>query len=319
MNSLTRLLFTALLALLAPLAARCADDPPAPRLRAEVAVDSAGIYLNQVLDSSFHETLPKLRLAPAPPLGQTVSLSRRQIIDLASNSVPALNTTNWSGPELVRISRRVRQMCEADVTELLRAALQRDYVGGRGTLEIHLSRPWQATTVPDEPVTLQLGSVPAAGVLPYTMAGFELWCGKERIGAWQVSFQAHVWRDIPVAHSPILPGQLLHDADITLERRDVLYQHQACVPFPITNKLLEAACSIQAGAPITSRLARPRAVMHRGQMVEAVFQEGSMTISLKVEALEDGTLGQTVRVRNPKTSRELYGKIQNEDLISITL
>jgi flagella basal body P-ring formation protein FlgA len=53
--------------------------------------------------------------------------------------------------------------------------------------------------------------------------------------------------------------------------------------------------------------------------VEAVFQEGSMTISLKVEALEDGALGQTVRVRNPKTRRELYGKIQNEDLVSIAL
>jgi flagella basal body P-ring formation protein FlgA len=53
--------------------------------------------------------------------------------------------------------------------------------------------------------------------------------------------------------------------------------------------------------------------------VEAVFQDGSMTISLKVETLEEGAQGQMVRVRNPKTKRELYGKIQAEDLILITL
>jgi flagella basal body P-ring formation protein FlgA len=114
-------------------------------------------------------------------------------------------------------------------------------------------------------------------------------------------------------------GDLLHDADITLERRDVLIQREACIPFPVTDSSLEASCSIPAGTPISGRLTHARAVMKRGQLVEAIFQEGSMTISLKVETLEDGAQGQTVRVRNPKTRRELYGKIQTEDLILIAL
>ena len=38
-----------------------------------------------------------------------------------------------------------------------------------------------------------------------------------------------------------------------------------------------------------------------------------------VETLQDGALGQTVRVRNPKTSRELYGKVENEKTVRITL
>lgn len=54
-------------------------------------------------------------------------------------------------------------------------------------------------------------------------------------------------------------------------------------------------------------------------MVEAVFQDGSLGISLMVETLEDGTLGQTVRVRNPKTKHELHGKVENEKTIRINL
>ena len=54
-------------------------------------------------------------------------------------------------------------------------------------------------------------------------------------------------------------------------------------------------------------------------LVDAVFQDGTLSISLKVEILEDGLLGQTIRVRNPKTKRELYGKVQNEETVLITL
>jgi flagella basal body P-ring formation protein FlgA len=173
--------------------------------------------------------------------------------------------------------------------------------------------------VPEEAVSLQLTDLPPAGVLPNLVAGFELWCGKERIGSWQAPLQARVWHDLPVAHSPIARGQLLRDADITLERRDMLSQHEDCIPFPVTDNLLEASGSIQAGMPVTCRLTRARPIMRRGQLVQAVYQDGPMIISLKVEALEDGALGQTVRVRNPKTRRELYGKIQTEDLVSIAL
>ncbi len=321
MKSLGRYILCFVLALvLVPPVRRVVAGEPAPfQLRAEAKVDGTGIFLNQLIIASPQATLPLVRLAPAPVLGQTSSLSRQQIIELAKDAVPDLNTTNWSGPALVRVSRRVRQLCEEEVVEMLRAALQRDYVGGRGTLEIHCTRPWQPTSVPDEAITIQMTDIPTAGVLPNMVAGFELWCGKERIGAWQAPLQARVWRNIPVAHAPVLRGDLLRDADITLERRDVLPQHEACIQFPVTDVWLEAASSIEAGMPVWNRLSRRRPVMRRGQMVEAVFQDGPLVISLKVETLEDGALGQMVRVRNPKTSRVLYGKIQTEDLISIAL
>ena len=321
MKSMVRFILGFVLALvLAPTAPRaCAGEPAPFQLQAEAQVDGTGIFLNQLLTLSLHASLPILRLAPAPPLGQTISLSRQQIMALAKDAAPELNTTNWSGPELVRISRRVRQLCEAEMAEMLRVALQRDYVGGRGTLEIHFTRPWPPATVPEEPVSLQLTDLPPAGVLPNLVAGFELWCGKERIGSWQAPLQARVWQEIPVAHSPILRGQLLREADITLERRDVLSHHEACIQFPVTDKWLESAGNIQAGMPVTAGLTKARPILRRGQLVEAIFQDGPMTISLKVVALEDGALGQTVRVRNPKTMRELYGKIQNEDLVSIAL
>jgi flagella basal body P-ring formation protein FlgA len=45
----------------------------------------------------------------------------------------------------------------------------------------------------------------------------------------------------------------------------------------------------------------------------------SLTISLKVEVLEEGATGQAIRVRNPATKKELRGKVQNEQSIIITI
>jgi len=294
-------------------------EPGDFQLLGEAKVDATGVFLNQLVRPSLPATLPTLRLAPAPVLGQTTSLSRQQIIALAASAVPALDTTNWSGPDHVLVSRLTRPLEEAEVSDLLRAALQRDYVGAGGTLEIHFARPWQTTNTPVERLSVQITDVPPAGILPNLMAGFELWCGKERLGAWQVPLQARVWRDVPVAHSPLPRGQLLRDADLVLERRDVLTRHEACIPFPVTDDWMETVASVEAGSPIWTRLVRARPVLRRGQLVAALFREGSLSITLKVETLEDGALGQMVRVRNPKTRRELYGKIQTQDLVLIAL
>jgi flagella basal body P-ring formation protein FlgA len=303
------------------LAAACrldAGEPATFTLAPEAKVDSTGIFLNQLMGSSS-ATFPHLRLAPAPSVGQTTSLSRQQIIALAKSAAPWLDTTNWSGPDHVCVSRRTRSLEEAELTGLLRAVLQRDYVADRGELEIHLSRPWAAGTVPDEALSLQITELPAAGMMPTVVAGFEIWCGTERVGTWQLALQAHVWRDLPVAHSQLSRGQLLRDADIVMERRDVLVQREPCVQFPVADGQLELGSSVAVGTPVWSRDVRARSLVHRGQLVEAVFQDGPLTISLKVETLEDGALGQMVRVRNPKTRRELSGKVQNEDLILIAL
>jgi flagella basal body P-ring formation protein FlgA len=309
--------FALLLAAAAP--AALAGDAASFALVPEAKVDSSGIFLSQIVRPPPSATLPLLRLAPAPPLGQTTPLSRQQIIDWAKTAVPELDTTNWTGPSAVRVSRRTRELGQAEVTDLLRTALQRDYVGARGELELRLTQPWTPVTVPDEPLALRVTDLPLAGVMPNEVAGFELWCGKERIGAWQEATAARVWHEAPVAHSQLQRGQLLREADIVLERRDVLGQHEACIRFPVTDQYLELNASVSAGSPVWARYAHPRPVLRRGHLVEAVFQEGDLMISLKVETLEDGALGQTVRVRNPKTRRELVGKVQNEDLVLITL
>jgi flagella basal body P-ring formation protein FlgA len=351
MKTLTRLLIPPCLALAAALSARPAlanDIPPLPRLQsapisapatllfgppadlavppagswqlpAEARVDSSGIFLNQIVNATPPVALPHIRLAPAPPLGQTITFSRDQVIALARTNLPGINAANCTGPARVRVSRRLRPLDEQELTGLLAAALQRDYVKDQGELELHFASPWTTAMVPDEPLSVTITQMPSTGVNPNFLAGFDLWNGRERAGHWQAVLQARIWRQIPVAHSPIARGELLRDADLTLERRDALTLRDVVLQISPDDNSLALVENVAAGLPVPNRAVRPRPAVKRGQLVDGIFEEGSLTISLKVEILEDGLLGQTVRVRNPKTRRELTGKVQNEETVRITL
>ena len=50
-----------------------------------------------------------------------------------------------------------------------------------------------------------------------------------------------------------------------------------------------------------------------------VLQDGALSITMKVEVLEDGAPGQIIRARNPISRRDVSGKVLNEQTILITL
>lgn len=301
------------------LAAACASasDPSAWHLRPSAQVDSGGLFLSAVAEGAAD--MPKVRLAPAPAAGQTNTFTRAQITELVREKAPALATTNWTGAAQVKVTRRSRALEEAEVLELLTAALQGDHVKERGELELRFTRAWPDTPVPDEPFTVKILELPAAGVTPNFILRFELRAGSGSMGRFQVPLQARVYREVWVAGSTLRRGQLLRDADLMRERRDVLTLRD---PYPaptLENPALELAENVPSGTPLSVRSVRPRPIILRGKVVDALVSDGSLVITVKVEVLEDGLPGQTVRVRNLRSRHEFRGKIQNEETILVTL
>ncbi len=87
--------------------------------------------------------------------------------------------------------------------------------------------------MPDEPLTLKVSEMPTLGVSPSFIVTFELWTARKMPGAGRLPLRASVWRDVPVAHSTLNRGERLRDADVTMERADVLVQRDAYLNFPM--------------------------------------------------------------------------------------
>lgn len=294
-----------------------ASDSTALQLAPVVEVTGKGVFLQQIVTSS--RLLPDVRLCDAPAVGATLEMSRAQINDLLAANEPALVTTNWIGADTIRIQRRSRTLNETDVDALLTAKLQADYVKDQGELELDFMEPWDASVVPDEPLTVKILEAPSSGVASLFIIRFQLCTATETVGTWSVSLRAHVWRDVWVAHTDLLRGELVADADVVHDRRDVLTAHEPLADFSPGDTTLELAESVPANNILFARDLRLRAVIHRGQMADAVLQDGALDIRIKVEALEDGAPGQMIRFRNPNSQRNLTGKVLDEHTILVSL
>jgi hypothetical protein len=242
-----------------------ADESNSWELRAEAKVDSSGVFLDQIISAVPSAIIPHVQIASAPAFGQTNEFTRAKIIEKARKVLPELNASNCLGAAAIRISRRSRMLNSLELTKLLTAELQKNYVKDQGELELNLTRPWNSVSVPDEPFALKVTDIPASGVSPNFVARFELWNSKEQIGKWQVAIQCHVWRDIPIAHSTLARGESLIGADIVLERRDFLLQRDVFMDFPTTDSSLELTENLRPGMPLLNRSVRARADIRPGK------------------------------------------------------
>jgi flagellar basal body P-ring formation protein FlgA len=292
---------------------------PALHLLPLATADSHGIHLHQVISSSMPLPLPNPRLATAPRPGQTIILSRQQVHELIRQHLPELTHATWTGAHQIQISRLSRLLDETELKDLLTRAIADHHPKERGELELRFPRPWTTIPIPDEPLTLRILDLPATGITPFFIARFELLASSERVGHWQLPLQARLWSDVLIARSPLRRGQRLVDADLETDRRDILTLREALAQDARYDSTLELLVHVQPSQPILNRSVRQRPLILRGHQIPATIQNGALSISLKVEALEDGHAGQIVRVRNPQTRREFTGTVQHEQSILIQL
>ena len=209
---------------------------------------------------------------------------------------------------------------EVAVTKLLASALQEQFTGGAGELNLRFTRPWVSQNAPAGQLTVKILEMPTSGVTSAFIVRFEIFTAAgASLGNWQMPVQAHLWREIRVARSMLKPGESVADADIALERRDVLALRAPLAEFAEEGASLEIAESIPAGSPLFARSVKLRPVVRRGEMTNARLEEGALSVTMKVQALEDGTPGQIIRLRNLQSARDFSGKVLNEKTVLVSL
>ena len=215
---------------------------------------------------------------------------------------------------------RVRALGEDEVTRLLTAALQRQFVGSGGELDLRLTQPWTSPEVPAGPLTLKVLDMPNNGVASSFIVRFEILAADGRsLGDWQCPVQAHVWREIWVARSMLNPGELVADADVAAERRDVLAVHAPLADFAAGDTALEIAQSVPAGSPLLAYEVRLHPVIRRGQITDALIRDGRLSVTVKAQALEDGAPGQFIRLRNLNSAHDFSGQVLNGKTVIVPL
>ena len=80
----------------------------------------------------------------------------------------------------------------------------------------------------------------------------------------------------------------------------------------------QATRTLKEGKPVTSRDVKEEVIVKRGDKVTAVYNHKGLQITSKMEALEDGAKGRTIKVLNTKSAKEISGKVLGKNIVEIS-
>ncbi|HBA56061.1 MAG TPA: flagella basal body P-ring formation protein FlgA [Syntrophorhabdus aromaticivorans] len=75
---------------------------------------------------------------------------------------------------------------------------------------------------------------------------------------------------------------------------------------------------VPGGTVITSPLLDNPVVIERGEVVSIVAENRRIVVRAKGRALEKGRMGDSIRVKNTSSDREIYGKVVGDSVVSVS-
>ncbi len=186
-----------------------------------------------------------------------------------------------------------------------------------GELRVSLTRPWVALqlTAPDFfAECVQLPPTGLASNMPVIVRGVS---GGKIIGEWPLQLKVQVWQDAWVAPQKLERGMVLNRGTLTVQKIDVLREIYPVIPEDQDPSGFELAQSVQQGKPVTRRDLVERTLVKKGQFVDAVANEGALSVRMRAVAIEGGPAGAVIRVRNMDTRKEFFAQVINENQVQV--
>lgn len=121
----------------------------------------------------------------------------------------------------------------------------------------------------------------------------------------QIGATARCWQQQLVVARPVAHRQIIRDEDV-LDRRTLVDQLESA-PLVVREHTVGqmAATELRPGMVLNARMIEAVPLTKTGQLVSVTIREGGVEIRSVARALEAGTFGQTIRVRN-ETTKDIF-------------
>lgn len=187
------------------------------------------------------------------------------------------------------------------------------------SLEVDLARPWTAPALVagDAPVSVVVLDYP--GALASSMLVRVRYAQENRILREDtLVLRVSLWREGMAAATPLKRGDPLSFDAVTARRVDALRDRDT-LPVSAVGEDYVLAREIPVGRTLAWRDVVRRPLVRRGQMVEVQAGSGSLVITMKALAMQDGARGETVRMRNVESKRDFSAKVVAENRAEVRL
>lgn len=205
---------------------------------------------------------------------------------------------------------------EESVRNAAERALRKAF-GGAGDLEIEWSGAARLTDLEGKEYTIRAAPTRRPDTYGPVILSVEFLEGDRLVEKRIVSARVRVWREVLVTERRLGRHEAIGDGDVRLERREIrtiadeVFGSAGVLEGMRTRRILGEGEIVQTDDVELIPLVR------RGEKVMLTVTYGGITVSAMAKALDDGVRGETVRVKNERSGRRLYGVVVAEGLVRV--
>jgi len=273
--------------------------------------DIAQIDSPNVQDDEAIIHLKRISIDTSPKAGETMTIDGSRVLERLKDQGVRLDSIRYTVPRTITITRAFREVKVDELERALTAFL------AKGDKQIEVKQ-----IVIDKPVRLPTDSLGLEVVaLQTTKPGHIGVDYKSIAGSDEVRFQmkaiADEWRMMPVAVRPMIRGSIVSAGDVQLTRmngtsmsRDSLEQLVDIVGRSLTKDVGQGEMFKASSVVIPP-------VINAGSRVTIVFRQNRLEVTATGTALENGGLGQDIRIRNDSSKKIVMGRVVEPGLVMV--
>lgn len=262
------------------------------------------------------EQLLQLRLGRSPTAGDERVLNRSFIARALQRAGVAQDSITWSGAEATRVERAGHRVTTAAINASIAAFMTQNQKRLPG-VDIHFEpyRPPEAFVVPQGKLEVEVLSATdnlfssRSLTLIYRVDG-------RVVNTLSVRGKMEAKAEIVVATSRIRRGSRIQAGDVECVMAEITDTSE---PVFVCAEVvgMELNRSARAGDIIDRRHLQTPIVVERGAFVQIIAERGPMLLEATGTARENGRQGQTVRVQNSSSLREIRAEVVDTNTVRV--
>lgn len=287
-------------------------------LKERVQVVQAQVALTDVAHISS-ENLDLLRRAMAVPLGaapragEAVSLDRAQLQRwLRTQMGLGVEQVQWLGAPVTEVRRSTTEIAGEKLQSVAEAALRKHLESTlanvpKARIEIQAIATPANLSMPAATSSLVVRPLDTLPLSSRMLVWVDAFANGQYVRSISVRFEVATYMSVAVAASSLSAGATLQPTDWQEREIDVTRTPDAVVAVPQVAQKVRRA--VRSGEVITHAHLQGAPVVQRGDWANLTARTGLVALERRVEVMQDGELGQMVRVKPANSAGSLVARV----------
>lgn len=283
-------------------------------LRKSTTIQGVQITLGDIF-SGLNAAKDSVVAAPAPVLGKDVVLTADWLKKLAQTHNILWHPAN--NDVQITIKRDAKEVKKEEIIDLLKKSLKEQ--GLPEGAEISLQKGLPPILIPTtSDFELEIKDVDYNHSAQVFQAKVIVTIDEKKPETHALTGRAQIHVMVPTAKQNLAAGQIVTERDIFMKRVPQETGRRFSEPSRLEDLIgKEVKRGIRAGQNVSEDDVRTKVMVSKGKTVTLSFTKGGIMLSAQGKALENGGLGDTVRVLNTQSKTVVEGTVTGPEMVTV--